>query len=1322
MGGVMSHRSVFGVTAGVLLAAAFVVFLPRPAPAASVTIREPAFGLPHFYGDTDLELAYENGREIAKDRLGQLILLGRAGRGTLYQAFGPLDPSTLQDDIEARRTAYTSSELNAMFAKYPKKEQDYLFAYCDGVNDTIEDVYAGRLPQPIEVALLRQTLGLGNDLFGNATNVSDQVDPNYRAPGGEDPARPNAGYQYTPEIAMAIAVLEIRIFAIEKFDEQERLAELQALIAKHGQDAGTQIWDDLNFLNDPLSPVTVPDPTTPGFGGPLAGSLRAERATRMASHFPAYDYASGVWEQRAAEERRAEFARRLGAWPALGSFAWLISGERSATGYPWVGGFPQTGIQTPSIMHFAENRSAEGVSNRINARGMEFAGAPLILIGHTDTVAWTVTTAHLRVADTFFEQIINEETDSLRYNDEGTPAPLKRRTEIFLGGLAPSTSRVFWRSHERGGNGGSRPVTDFIGDVEGTASGGTATRLNAANAFDDGFAGGHVAIVEGTGAGQIRRIQSVPSAGAIEVASAWTTVPNATSVFVAVKPGNTIVASVEDSMGWLEEGLSVLAWTQQQRAESVLDVRAAARRMPTTNNFLAADNLPFNGIGTQNGNGNIGYYSTGFSRQRPDGFDPRLPLDGSIPNPLVVASGTVKKATASGLDADGSPFAGQNFAPPALNFRYENPTEKGDEYVVAITSGTGHKQTHRIASNTASSLQLESPWGQLPGKGATFEVYRIVAMPEAINPSEGFMANWNNKAATADDGINSGRFGRQYEHVFILEQLAEHAAWDRDDSRQLNKDVAGLERSIGGDAGRYLIPRLRQAVTTAGSGGNANLAAILTKLEAFQAGSFLGRSFIDPVTSTTYSGAVTFLINLIDRLAQDIYGDEYGGAVVSPTRSKALNLVLHAIDSAAGDVPGSYTQAYTGDYFGGQPWETVVRNSFSSLVTSANLPADSARPVSRYRHPLAALFPVLEFESTPFGQRGTYEQIVDVGPTVTGEFIYPLGQSGLIEGSILGVTNIDPNVDSLQPIWRDWRFVPMVGAFSPSSPSFLCYKAKGSKGAPKFAALPDVPLADEFGEAGFSVSKQRAVCMPQNGPSEGDSEGFVSHQIKLASGGQSPVGGVETQSPYGPVTLDTGLPDRLLVASAIGLDGAPDGGPNGAAEFKCYKAAISKGSAGLPKGLQFDFSDAFESRRYDVKKVTRLCNPVDGTADPDVRMICYQIKAAKGEPKHRKVEGRIHASNDLGDDQRLDTVKEEEACVPVSAAEVEGDTDGDGILDGFERWYYGNLDEDADSDTDNDGLTLLGEFEAGTDPTNPDTDGDGVADGADDFPQDRLRQ
>ncbi len=1040
--------------------------MPAAARAAATTVREPAFGLPHIYADTDAELARENGREIAKDRLGQLMLLARVGRGTLFQAFSLLEPGTLDDDIEARQLAYTSSELNNMFAKLPARERDLVMKYCEGVNDTIEAVYSGSLPEPVEVNILRNTLGLSADLFGNATNISDQVDPNYRAPGGADPLRPNAGFQYTPELAIAIGILQVRTFGLGGFDEVGLLGQLQALIGVHGASTGAELWDDRNFLNDPLAPISVPDPATPGFGGPLSFRRDGRLFASYADRFPRYGYLDSARQRADATAARAEFARRLGAWPALGSYSWIIAANKAATGNPWIGGFPQTGIQTPSIMHFVENRSAEGSDHRIQSIGMEFAGAPIVLIGQTDSVAWTSTTAQLRVVDTFLEEVCNEPSnDAVEYNDEGTCAPLSQRTEIIRATGAGFRSRVFWRSHARGGNNGSRAVADFLGDAEGSAEGGSLTTLvdNQAS-FGAGFIGGHVLIVGGPGAGQIREI-SAAAGTTLTVGTAWTTAPGAgttqtgPSVYVAVQAGNDIKAAAIDSSAWLEESTTVLGFAAFPRAETVLDIRAGVRVMPTTHNFPSADNKAFNGIGTQNGAGNTGYYSSGFSRIRQGGEDPRLPLDGTASqNPLLVAtcggpcSGTVASSGNNTLTASTNLFGANDFSPEAINFRYTNTTQLGSDYLVAITGGTGYKQTRRIASNTADTLTIEFPWGVNPGVGDTFEIYEIAAMPEAVNATEGYTANWNNKAATADEG---DQFGRQHRNVDILERLASENAWTRVKQRQLNKDLAGLDGR--GAYGRYVIPRLRDAVDAVGNGGNPAVDTVLAALEAFQASPDFGRHFIDPVLSDRAAGELTFLNTLINQLAQDIYGGEYSGAISVPGGTDGMNIVQHAIDSAAGDVPGSYTQAYAGDYFNGTPWEEVVRDRLSTLA-SGGIPADAPHAScegpdlyerctsnaectddvacgggtcdclgnSSYAHPLADLFPELVFEPTPQGNRGTYEQIVEAGPVVNGEFIFPLGQSGLIEGTFGGVTAIDPNVTSLQPIWRDWRFVPML--------------------------------------------------------------------------------------------------------------------------------------------------------------------------------------------------------------------------------------------------------------------------------------------------------
>jgi hypothetical protein len=60
------------------------------------------------------------------------------------------------------------------------------------------------------------------------------------------------------------------------------------------------------------------------------------------------------------------------------------------------------------------------------------------------------------------------------------------------------------------------------------------------------------------------------------------------------------------------------------------------------------------------------------------------------------------------------------------------------------------------------------------------------------------------------------------------------------------------------------------------------------------------------------------------------------------------------------------------------------------------------------------------------------------------------------------------------------------------------------------------------------------------------------------------------------------------------------------------------------------------------------------------------------------------------------------------------DSDMDGLDDGFEIKFFGNLSEGPDDDFDMDGLTNLEESEAGLDPSDDDSDGDGLKDGVED--------
>jgi hypothetical protein len=72
---------------------------------------------------------------------------------------------------------------------------------------------------------------------------------------------------------------------------------------------------------------------------------------------------------------------------------------------------------------------------------------------------------------------------------------------------------------------------------------------------------------------------------------------------------------------------------------------------------------------------------------------------------------------------------------------------------------------------------------------------------------------------------------------------------------------------------------------------------------------------------------------------------------------------------------------------------------------------------------------------------------------------------------------------------------------------------------------------------------------------------------------------------------------------------------------------------------------------------------------------------------------------------------EVEMSNPLNAASHGGDSDADGLPDGWEREFFANLTHTGAMDSDGDGLSDAQEWELGSNPLLADTDGDGAADG-----------
>jgi len=270
---------------------------------------------------------------------------------------------------------------------------------------------------------------------------------------------------------------------------------------------------------------------------------------------------------------------------------------------------------------------------------------------------------------------------------------------------------------------------------------------------------------------------------------------------------------------------------------------------------------------------------------------------------------------------------------------------------------------------------------------------------------------------------------------------------------------------------------------------------------------------------------------------------------------------------------------------------------------------------------------------------------------------------------------------------------------------FVAYKVRGTKGVTRFARLGPVTLGDALGSVDYSLLKPATLGLPAREVGDAAPLGSIHlEEYRIKMDREAPkfvrLSGVHVTNTCNDLYLELIKPASVLVPTAKSLSGPvapPAGDTHGLDHFLCYKARQQKTLADgtplpkFPHGLQMELEDQFQGRRYDLKKVTRLCVPAAKSGDPlflsgpqkgtpvglapaTVRnpaamLLCYRVRQARkriaqagcgpmdpsdaGSPivpaqeKHMKRSG-IQTANQLGSEQ-LDTIKEFEVCLPTSA-------------------------------------------------------------------------
>ncbi len=323
------------------------------------------------------------GYSVATDRLWQAEKYRRVGRGRLAEIFGR---SQLASDIKVRTVGYSDEEYQQGFNALDPESKSAINGYVAGFNRRIAEVKKDRTKLPFEFHAMSQQLGIDfvpedwtpTDVLAWATNM-------LRAFDGE---------------ATAQGQLE-NLALFQKLKMQfpnDYLSMFQDLRWQDDPDAVTYIAGDKNNL------VSKREISTSSSNNIIAKN--SEPLNQFFNIDTQFDLTCNFQEiannMRQNEEQIVANLKEINAYVKNGSYAWVVSGDKTASGNPIIYSGPQMdhafNFSVPSII--AEGSIKAG---GIDASGMIIAGIPAIVIGRTPHHAWSMQVGHAHTLDYYIE-------------------------------------------------------------------------------------------------------------------------------------------------------------------------------------------------------------------------------------------------------------------------------------------------------------------------------------------------------------------------------------------------------------------------------------------------------------------------------------------------------------------------------------------------------------------------------------------------------------------------------------------------------------------------------------------------------------------------------------------------------------------------------------------------------------------------------------------------------------------------------------------------------------------------------------------------------
>lgn len=366
-----------------------------------VTVLRDSNGIPHIKAENEHDVFFMQGWVHAQDRLFQMDTSRRQIAGTLSELFGP---DTLELDVQFRTLGLGLASQRSL-AAHPQSFRDLLQAYSDGVNAYIEQAEAVQNLPPeyaaLQLSSVKRWTPLDSVMVGKGLGALTSFDPN-------------------ADIDLSIV-----------------LGSYQFVGSLAGFDGTKLFFEDLYRTAPFHVSATVPDAEKPLPWGKGKNKNRQRKGNRSAEiDSDSKHFARSPVSRKSLDQARSyrDQMRKLPRVPGVhqpesdaggGSNTWVISGKYTNNGRALLANDMHLTLNSPTIFH-----QLHLVTPDLDVIGSSIAGAPCVVRGHNEHLAWGITNARLDVTDVYTETIVP---------DSASPSGI---STVYQGNLEPIIPRL----------------------------------------------------------------------------------------------------------------------------------------------------------------------------------------------------------------------------------------------------------------------------------------------------------------------------------------------------------------------------------------------------------------------------------------------------------------------------------------------------------------------------------------------------------------------------------------------------------------------------------------------------------------------------------------------------------------------------------------------------------------------------------------------------------------------------------------------------------------------------------------------------------------